>query len=122
PNPLRLSIPPWKQGSAAPPISADVYTQVKGFYDYDSDKTKFVQHNHPGHGISRLYFDGDEDGTLDQALRTRDFTDAIELQNHVYRILDVTSDTATDKRAPIFYWLQMLNQGFRISEIGRAHV
>lgn len=113
-NAFPLTIQPGKQGSGAPPISADVYTQLKGLYDYDSDKTKFVQHNHPGHGISRLYFDGDEDGTLDQGLRTRDFTDAIELQNHVYRILDVTSDTATDKRAPIFYWLQMLNQGFRI--------
>ena len=109
-----LTMQPGKQGSGAPPISTDVYTQLKGLFDYDSDKTKFVQHNHPGLGISRLYFDGDEDGNLDEGLRTRDFTDAIELQNNVYDILEVTSEEAVNKRAPVFYWLQMLNQGFRI--------
>jgi hypothetical protein len=114
-NAFPLTIQPGKQGAGAPPISADVYTQMKGLFDYDSDKTKFVQHNHPGQGISRLYFDGNEDGTLDEGLGTRGFTDAIELQNHVYEILEVTSEQEeVNKRKPVFFWLQMLNQGFRI--------
>lgn len=109
-----LTIQPGKQGNGAPSISADVYTQVKGLFDYDSDKTKFLQHNHPGRGISRLYFDGDQDGTLDEGLGTRKFTDAIEIQDYLYEILEVTSDEAENKRSPVFYWLQMLNQGFRL--------
>src|SRR5690606_31604875 len=113
-NAFPLTIQKGKQGGGAPQISGDVYVQMKRLYDYDSDKTKFVQHNHPGYGIGRLYFDEDQDGVRDEGIGTREFTDAIELQTHIYDILKVTSPGAKEKKSPVFYWLQMLNQGYRI--------
>jgi hypothetical protein len=115
-NAFPLTIEDGKQGGGAPAIDGDVYTQMRRLYEYDSDKVKFVQHNHPGRGISVLYFDGDKDGVLDEGIGTRKFTDAIELQTNVYDILNVTSDEEKNKikTSPTFYWLQMLNNGDRI--------
>jgi hypothetical protein len=87
---------------------------LKRLYEYDRDKEKFVQHNHPGRGISVLYFDKDKDGVLDDGIGTREFTDAIELQTNMYDILKVTSEEEENKKSPAFYWLQMLNYGDRI--------
>ncbi len=61
-----------------------------------------------------LFYDKNHDGVLDNGYNTRQFTDAIELQTFVYDILNVTADDAKNKKAPVFYWLQMLNQGDRI--------
>jgi hypothetical protein len=83
-------------------------------YDYDKGKTKFITHNHPGMEMPNLFFDKNHDGVIDNGYNTRQFTDAIELQNFVYDILNVTADDAKNKKAPVFYWLQMLNQGDRI--------
>lgn len=115
-NAFPLTIQDGKQGGGSPAIDGDVYTQMRRLYEYDSDKVKFVQHNHPGRGISVLYFDKDKDGVLDEGIGTRKFTDAIELQTSVYDILSVTSDEEKDKTktSPVFYWLQMLNYGDRI--------
>jgi hypothetical protein len=113
-NAFPLTIQDGRQGGGVPPISGDVYTQLKGLYDYDKNKVKLVQHNHPGMGIPNLYFDKNRDGIIDSGFGTRRITDAIELQTFIYDILNVTSDTAKNKMAPVFYWLQMLNQGDRI--------
>ncbi|HCN84392.1 MAG TPA: hypothetical protein DIT07_12345, partial [Sphingobacteriaceae bacterium] len=113
-NAFPLTIQKGKQGGGFPGISADVYTQVKGIYDYDKGKTKFITHNHPGMEMPNLFYDKNHDGVLDNGMNTRQFIDAIELQTFVYDILNVTSDDAKNKKAPAFYWLQMLNQGDRI--------
>ena len=114
-NAWPLVIQEGKQSGGCPGVSGDVYTQMKGLYDYDNEgKVKFLQHNHPGTGIPNLYFDKNRDGILDNGYETRGFTDAIELQNYVDEILSVTSDEVKNKKAPVFYWLQMLNQGDRI--------
>lgn len=113
-NAFALTIIEGKQGGGFPGISADLYTQLKGIYDYDKDKRAFIQHNHPGTEIPNLYFDKNRDGVIDNGYNTRQFTNAIELQTYVYDILKVTDEGAKDKKSPVFYWLQMLNQGDRI--------
>ena len=113
-NAFALTIIEGKQGGGFPGISADLYTQLKGIYDYDKDKRAYIQHNHPGTEIPNLYFDKDRDGLIDNGYNTRQFTNAIELQTYVYDILKVTAEGAKEKNSPVFYWLQMLNQGDRI--------
>ncbi len=113
-NAFPLTIQEGMQGGGFPPIHGDVYQQMKGLYDYDKDKIKFIQHNHPGRGIPNLYFDKNKDGIIDDGYNTRQFTDAMELHNYIYDILQVTDNLTTNKRHPAFYWLQMLNQGDRI--------
>lgn len=113
-NAFPLTIQKGKQGNGAPSISGDVYTQMSNLYNYDIGKTKVVQHNHPGYGMPRLYFDIDEDGVIDGGFNTRKFTDVIELQNFAFQILDVTTPNKLVPNHPAFYWLQMLNQGDRI--------
>lgn len=113
-NSIFLTVQDGKQGGGFPGISPDVYTQMKGIYDYDNKKVKFIQHNHPGMGIPMLYYDKNQDGIIDEGFGTRSFTDAIELQTFIGNILDVTSDNPKNKKTPVFYWLQMLNQGDKI--------
>jgi hypothetical protein len=113
-NAFPLTLQVGKQSGGAPAPSSDVYNQVKALYDYDKGKVKFLQHNHPGGGISNLYFDKNRDGILDKGYETRGFTDAIELQHFWFEILNVTSDNAKNKKNPVFYWLQMINQGDRM--------
>ncbi len=113
-NAFPLTIIEGEQGGGFPPINADVYTQLKGLYDYDKDKIKFIQHNHPGRDLPNLFFDKNKDGVIDNGYNTRQFTDAIELQQYAYEILKITDNLTVNKRHPIFYWLQMLNQGDRI--------
>jgi hypothetical protein len=43
-NAIFLSVQEGKQGGGFPGISPDVYAQMKGIYDYDNKKTKFIQH------------------------------------------------------------------------------
>ena len=109
-----LTIQEEKQGGGFPGTNADPYIQMKGLYDYDNTKFKFMQQNHPD--IPWLYFDKNQDGEVDQGFGTRVITHALEVNNHMFEILAVTADNATDadKDNRVFYWLQMLNQGDRI--------
>ena len=113
-NAFPLTIQQGKQAGGSPAFDPDMYTQMKRLYDYDKGKVKFLQHNHPGRGLVVAYFDKNRDGILDNGFETRGFTDAIELQTYVFEILNVTSDEVKNKKIPVFYWLQMLNQGDRI--------
>jgi hypothetical protein len=109
-----LRIREGQQGGGFPGTNADPYLQMKGLYGYDSGKFKFMQQNHPD--MPWLYFDKDQDGILDPGFGTRSITHAMEINNFMFDILDVTADKATDpdKKNKVFYWLQMLNQGDRI--------
>lgn len=111
-NAFPLTIHHYTQSNGSPPPNADPYMQMKGLYEYDKDKIKLVQQNHPD--IPWLYFDKNEDGKLDGGFGTEVFTDAIEIQQDFVRILDVTSDSGKNKKGRVFYWLQMLNQGSRM--------
>lgn len=113
-NAFPLTVMDGKQGGGFPPINGDVYVQMKGLYDYDNGKEKFMQHNHPGMGIPNLYFDKDRDGVMDEGFGTRSITNAIELQTFMYDILNVGADETRNRKTPVFFWLQMLNQGDRI--------
>lgn len=113
-NAFPLFIQEGKQGGGFPGTDADPYVQMKGLYDYDNKKFKFMQQNHPN--IPWLYFDKDQDGQTDQGFGTRAITHAMEINNFMFDMLDVTAANATDadKNNKAFYWLQMLNQGDRI--------
>jgi hypothetical protein len=114
-NSFPLRFQEGKQGGGFPGIKGDAYEQLKGIFEYDNKgQVKLIQHNHPGTDIPLLYFDKNRDGIIDNGYNTRQFTDMIEIQTYIYDILNVTSDDAKTKKAPIFYWLQMLNQGDRI--------
>ncbi|MEX2410045.1 MAG: CehA/McbA family metallohydrolase [Candidatus Paceibacterota bacterium] len=113
-NAFPLTIQTGKQGGGFSDIGikANPYDQMKALLEYNKSEFKFVQHNHPN--IPWLYFDKNRDGTLDDGFGTRELTDAVEIQDEMYRILDVTSDIQEDKESRVFYWLQMLNQGDKI--------
>lgn len=113
-NAFPLTIQEGKQGGGFPGTHADPYVQMKGLYDYDDQKFKFMQQNHPN--VPWLYFDKDQDGIVDEGFGTRAITHAMEIGIHMFEILNVTSENAVDKdkESRVFHWLQMLNQGDRI--------
>ncbi|CAN5757477.1 hypothetical protein BH24BAC1_BH24BAC1_25580 [soil metagenome] len=107
-----LTIQEGKQGNGAPKTHVDPYVQMKRLFDYDNQKFKLVQQNHPN--IGWLYFDKNRDGEVDAGFGTREFTDVMEIQGEMLRILEVTSEASKNKKSRVFHWLQMLNQGDRI--------
>lgn len=113
-NAFPLSIQEGKQGGGSPSIDSDPYVQLERLFNYDGEKFKFIQHNHPS--IPQLYFDKNSDGIPDNGYGTRKFTKAIEIQDLMYDILKSTDANAIskDKNNRAFQWLQMLNQGDRI--------
>ncbi len=113
-NAFPLHIREGEQGGGAPGIDPDPYVQLERLYNYDGEKFKFIQHNHPF--IPQLYYDKNSDGIPDSGYGTRKFTQAIEIQDLMYEILSSTNERATtkEKNNRAFQWLQMLNQGDKI--------
>ena len=81
-NAFPLTIQEGKQGGGFPGTHADPFIQMKGLYDYDNQKFKFMQQNHPN--VPWLYFDKDQDGIVDHGFVTRAITHAIEIGNHIF--------------------------------------
>lgn len=113
-NAFPLHIMEGRQGGGSPGIDPDPYVQLERLYNYDGEKFKFIQHNHPS--IPQLYYDKNSDGIPDNGYGTRKFTQAIEIQDLMYEILRSTDEHATAKEKDNrgFQWLQMLNQGDKI--------
>ena len=122
-NAFPLRVQEGVQGGGAPATDRDPKVQISRLFDYDGGAEKFIQHNHPD--VGWLYFDKNRDGVIDGGFGTRPYTNAIEINRDIVKLLkDLETPAAHAVRGRGFAWLQMLNQGDRIYGTGTsdAHV
>lgn len=109
-NAFPLRIQEGKRGYGIPKTDKDPYVQMKRLYDYDDNKFKVMQQNHPN--IGWLYFDKDRDGEVDEGFGTAPMTDVLEMNTGILDIQRWAEGERTFSR--LVPWLQMLNLGYRI--------
>lgn len=109
-NAFPLKVQDGMRGYGAPKTDKDPYVQMKRLYDYDDNKFKVMQQNHPN--IGWLYFDKDRDGDMDHGFGTAPITDVLEMNTGILDIQRWVEGGRTFSR--LVPWLQMLNLGYRI--------
>lgn len=109
-NAFPLKMQHGKRGYGAPKTDADPFVQMSRLYAYDSSRFKLMQQNHPD--IGWLYFDKNSDGKIDKGFGTKNITDVMEIRESMTLLPEAVHGGKTDNR--VFYWLQMLNLGYKI--------
>ncbi len=107
-----------EQDGGGPETDADPVKQIERLALWDNTSSKVVQSNHPN--IPQILGDVDLDGKPDDGFRGMlGWMDVIEV--HPPEGIFATpaaSDAPDDKRKnPIFYWMQLLNLGYRITGV-----
>lgn len=115
-NVFPLKRVPRTQDGGGPLTDADPEMQIERATLWDDRSEKLVQQNHPD--IGWLFFDKNGDGSPDGGFRSSfRLMDVVEV-HPIDPILSLTPFQITDGRAsgnmPLFNWLQLLNQGYRI--------
>jgi hypothetical protein len=119
-NAFPLKLKPRIQDYGAPTTDFDPTTQIRRLFEWDDSGEKLVQQNHPD--IGWLFFDKDGDGQLDggykdgfqfmHVIEVHPISDILDLKP--IRIVTTQQGKRETRNEPIFNWLQLLNQGFRI--------
>jgi hypothetical protein len=103
------------QDGGGPTTDADPVKQIERLALWDSGSAKVVQTNHPN--IPQILGDRDLNGEVDEGFRGMlGWMDVIEV-HPPERIFDFPKPDISPKDKysnPIFYWLQLLNLGYRI--------
>jgi hypothetical protein len=122
-NAFPLVFRPHLQDGGAPQTDEDPETQISRLALWDGRSEKLVQQNHPD--IGWLFFDRDGDGVPDGGFKKSvPFMDVIEihplewlLKGPVVYWEDRTTKQQRSDNNRIFNWLQILNQGHRITGV-----
>lgn len=104
-----------QQDGGAPQSDADPVKQIERLALWDQGSPKVVQTNHPN--IPSILGDRDLDGKPDGGFRGMlGWMDVIEVHPPEGIFTPPTAEVTPDNRRsnPIFYWLQLLNLGYRI--------
>ncbi len=119
-NAFPLKMKPRTQDNGAPLTDISPEKQIRRLYEWDDKSEKLVQQNHPD--IGWLFFDKDGDDKPDGGYKEGfPYMHVIEV-HPIHEILDMkptrirvnTMGRREVHNAPIFNWLQLLNQGHRI--------
>lgn len=114
-NAFPLHHHPHTQNGGGPTTDANPVVQIERLAMWDNGADKIVQMNHPN--LHQLYGDLDVDGTPDEGFRGMfQFMDVIEVHPLETIFEDVASapPNIREMRIPLFQWMQLLNQGYRI--------
>ena len=114
-NSFPLHHHPHTQNGGGPRVSSNPVVQIERLAMWDKGSDKVVQMNHPN--LHQIYGDLDTDGVPDSGFRGMlDWTDVIEVHPLETLFQDVAAEPPSVRRMriPMFQWLQLLNQGYRI--------
>ncbi len=103
------------QDGGGPTTDADPVKQIERLALWDSSSSKVVQTNHPN--IPQILGDRDLDGKADEGFRGMlGWMDVIEVHPPEGIFNFPTAELAAKEKSqnPMFYWLQLLNLGYRI--------
>lgn len=106
---------PHTQNGGGPRTDPNPEVQIERLAMWDDHSDKVVQMNHPN--LHQIYGDLDVDGKADKGFRGMfRWTDVIEVHPLQTIFEDVASrpPNIREMRIPIFQWMQLLNQGYRI--------
>ncbi len=119
-NAFPLILKPGMQDGGAPPTDPQPRSQVRRLLEHDSRSEKLVQQNHPD--IGWLFFDKDGDGNPDEGFGRFEFTHVIESWATNILAMQPTRRTGSGelRNNPVFNWLQLLNQGFRLPGVANT--
>jgi hypothetical protein len=121
-NAFPLVFKPHLQDGGGPTTDEDPEVQIERLALWDGKSEKLVQQNHPD--IGWLFFDRDGDGKPDGGFKKSiPFIDAMEvhpldglLRQPIVEIQDASKQRRLENNR-IFNWLQLLNQGRRITGV-----
>lgn len=114
-NAFPLHRHPHTQNGGGPRAASNPVVQIERLALWDQASTKLVQMNHPD--LRRIYGDLDADGVPDKGFRGMlRWTDVVEVHPLETIFQDVANNPPSGRRAriPLFHWMQLLNQGYRI--------
>ncbi len=106
------------QDGGGPQTLADPVKQIERLALWDNSASKVVQTNHPN--IPQILGDRDLDGTPDDGFRGMlGWMDVIEIHppEGIFAFPDASLAPRDKGRNPTFFWLQLLNLGYRISGV-----
>ncbi|PNY38096.1 hypothetical protein C2E31_03515 [Rhodopirellula baltica] len=106
---------PHTQNGGGPRSDVNPVVQIERIAMWDNGSDKIVQMNHPN--LHQIYGDLDVDGQPDEGFRKMlQFTDVIEVHplQTIFDDVASTPPNVREMRIPLFQWMQLLNQGYRI--------
>ena len=117
-NVFPLIYKPGQQDGGGPVTDVSPETQIQRVALWDNRSEKLVQQNHPD--IGWLFYDKDGNGELDEGFsESFPFIHAMEI-HPLTNVLEFGAETNSESHITknrIFNWLQLLNQGFRITGV-----
>ncbi|MEL6108305.1 MAG: CehA/McbA family metallohydrolase [Planctomycetota bacterium] len=114
-NSFPLHHHPHTQNGGGPRTDVNPVVQIERLAMWDGGREKLVQQNHPN--LHQIYGDLDVDGNADAGFRGMlQWMDVIEVHPPQTIFEDVAADppNVREMRIPLFQWLQLLNDGYRI--------
>ena len=114
-NSFPLIWKPKTQNGGGPRISYNPLVQIERLAMWDNQSEKLVQMNHPN--LHQIYGDLDTDGVADKGFRGMlKWTDVIEVHplETIFKDIPNNPPSLRRMRIPMFQWLQLINQGYRI--------
>ena len=106
---------PHTQNGGGPRVDPNPVVQIERIAMWDQGADKLVQMNHPN--LHQIYGDLDVDGTPDEGFRGMlRWMDVVEVHPLETLFEDVAAKPPNirEMRIPVFQWMQLLNQGYRI--------
>ena len=114
-NSFPLHHHPHTQNGGGPRTDVNPVVQIERIAMWDGGSEKLVQQNHPN--LHQIYGDLDVDGNADAGFKGMfQWMDVIEVHPPQTIFEDVTANPPNirEMRIPLFQWLQLLNDGYRI--------
>lgn len=114
-NAFPLHHHPHTQNGGGPRTDPNPVVQIERLAMWDAGSEKLVQMNHPN--LHQIYGDLDVDGKPDDGFRGMlNWMDVVEVHPLEVIFEDVAGQppNVREMRIPIFQWMQLLNQGYRI--------
>lgn len=106
---------PHTQNGGGPRVDANPVVQIERIAMWDNGSEKLVQENHPN--LHQIFGDLDVDGQPDAGFKGMfQWMDVVEVHPLETIFEDIVSKPPNirEMRIPLFQWMQLLNQGFRI--------
>ncbi|WP_442505468.1 CehA/McbA family metallohydrolase [Novipirellula sp. SH528] len=114
-NAFPLHQHPHTQDGGGPRTSSNPVVQIERLAMWDDASQKVVQMNHPN--LHQIYGDLDTDGVPDKGFRGMlKWADVVEVHPLETIFQDIANNPPGVRRMriPLFQWMQLLNQGYRI--------
>ncbi|KAA5542300.1 carboxypeptidase regulatory-like domain-containing protein [Roseiconus nitratireducens] len=120
-NAFPLHHHPHTQNGGGPRTDPNPVVQIERIAMWDDGSAKVVQENHPN--LHQIYGDLDVDGRPDDGFRGMlQWMDVVEVDPLQVIFEDVAGNppNVREMKIPIFQWMQLLNQGYRIPGVANT--